>query len=33
MKRNRYKREVFMGIYREVYDFAAKAGALKGYVY
>jgi len=22
-----------MGIYREVYDFAAKAGALEGYVY
>ena len=22
-----------MGIYKEVYDFAAKAGALEGYVY
>ena len=25
--------EVFMGIYLEIYDFAAKAGALEGYVY
>jgi hypothetical protein len=33
MKRDRYKGEVLMAIYREVYDFAAKAGALEGYVY
>ena len=33
MKRDGYKWEAFMGVYREVYDFAAKAGALEGYVY
>jgi hypothetical protein len=26
-------KEVFMGIYRMLYDFAAKAGALEGYAY
>jgi hypothetical protein len=27
------KREALMGIYKDVYDFAAKAGSLEGYVY
>jgi hypothetical protein len=27
------KKEVSMSVYRSVYDFAAKAGALEGYVY
>jgi hypothetical protein len=28
-----YHKEAFMGLYRKVYDFAAKVGSLEGYVY
>jgi hypothetical protein len=32
-QKERHEREAQMGTYRDVYDFAAKAGALEGYVY